>query len=141
MSKKEEAFRLFDEGKKPSDPEVKSLGLSTKTRYNYYQEWKKQQDGSTGVTEIQELKQEKARLTLISQIQELEAKRERLPERVTRLEKQLREMARWMDGDSFTVNKNLSLFSKWKPADQQRRIGRYHFLQDQLHKQSRPMQK
>lgn len=45
MSKKEKAFALFDQGKRPSDPEVKSLGLKPKTRYNYYQLWKKLQAG------------------------------------------------------------------------------------------------
>jgi hypothetical protein len=40
-SKKERAFRLFDEGKRPSDPEVKALGLKPSTVYRYYQEWKK----------------------------------------------------------------------------------------------------
>lgn len=41
MSKKDQAFKLFAEGKKPGSPEVKSLGLASKTRYNYFQEWKK----------------------------------------------------------------------------------------------------
>ncbi len=41
MSKKDQAFKLFAAGKKPSSPEVKSLGLASKTRYNYFQEWKK----------------------------------------------------------------------------------------------------
>jgi hypothetical protein len=38
---KERAFRLFDEGKRPSDPEVKALGIKPSTAYRYYQEWKK----------------------------------------------------------------------------------------------------
>jgi len=38
---KDVAFQLFDEGKRPSDPEVKALGLKSKTRYNYFQLWKK----------------------------------------------------------------------------------------------------
>ena len=41
MSKKQKAFELFSQGKRPSDPEVKSLGLKSKSLYNYYQEWKK----------------------------------------------------------------------------------------------------
>lgn len=102
MSRKDEAFRLFDDGKKPSDPEVKALGLSAKTRYNYYQEYKKSLGGDgTGVSEIQELKQEKIRLTLLSQIEELEAKRERLPERVGKLERQVRQIAKWVDENKF----------------------------------------
>lgn len=36
------AFELFDQGKRPSNPEVKALGLKPKTTYNYFQEWKKQ---------------------------------------------------------------------------------------------------
>jgi hypothetical protein len=98
ISKKDEAFRLFDEGKRPGDPEVKSLGLSAKTRYNYYQEYKKTRGGDgSGVTEIQELQREKARLTLLSQIEELEARRERLPDRFDKLERQVRQIARFLD--------------------------------------------
>ena len=41
MSKKAQAYALFNQGKKPSSPEVKDLGLKPKTTYNYYQEWKK----------------------------------------------------------------------------------------------------
>ena len=41
MTKKDQAFSLFDQGKKPSDPEVKALDLAPKSRYNYYQIWKK----------------------------------------------------------------------------------------------------
>jgi hypothetical protein len=40
-TKKAKAFRLFDEGKIPSDGEVKALKIKPKTSYNYYQEWKK----------------------------------------------------------------------------------------------------
>ena len=40
MSKKEKAFLLFSQGLRPSDQEVKDLGLSPKTRYNYFQLWK-----------------------------------------------------------------------------------------------------
>ena len=39
MSKKVEAFKLFDEGKKPNSDEVKALGLNEGTRYGYYGEW------------------------------------------------------------------------------------------------------
>lgn len=41
MNKKKQAFRLFSEGKRPSDPEVKALGLANKTLYNYFQFFKK----------------------------------------------------------------------------------------------------
>lgn len=113
MSKKDEAFKLFDEGKKPSDPEVKALGLSAKTRYNYYQEHKKSRGGDvSGVSEIQELKQEKVRLTLLSQIEELESKREKLPQRVDKLERQVREIAKWLDQNKFENVKDLFFIAK-----------------------------
>lgn len=38
---KDIALELFDQGKRPSDPEVKALGLKSKTRYNYFQQWQK----------------------------------------------------------------------------------------------------
>jgi len=41
QSMKERAFRLFDEGKRPGDPEVKALGIKPTSAYRYYQEWKK----------------------------------------------------------------------------------------------------
>lgn len=40
MGKKDQAFSLFDQGKKPSSLEVKQLGLKPKTSYNYFQEFK-----------------------------------------------------------------------------------------------------
>ena len=46
MSKKEEAFKLFEEGKNPFSPEVKAFELKSHTSYNYYLEW--QEDG--GIT-------------------------------------------------------------------------------------------
>jgi len=36
------AFALFDQGKRPSNSEVKALGLKPETTYKYFQEWKKQ---------------------------------------------------------------------------------------------------
>ncbi len=62
MSKKDQAFKLFGEGKKPSSPEVKALGLASKTRYNYYQKWKK--PGALVKTKAQEI--EKSQLSLSS---------------------------------------------------------------------------
>lgn len=38
---KEKAFRLFDGGKRPGDPDVKALGIKPNTAYRYYQDWKK----------------------------------------------------------------------------------------------------
>ena len=40
-SRKAEAFRAFDQGKRPSDSEVKALGLKPATCYRYYQSWKR----------------------------------------------------------------------------------------------------
>jgi hypothetical protein len=40
-SKKAKAFQLFSEGKRPSDSEVKSLGIKPNSTYRYFQEWKK----------------------------------------------------------------------------------------------------
>ena len=42
MTKKDEAFRLFDEGKVPSSPEMEG-----RSRYNYYYEWQKSEGGAT----------------------------------------------------------------------------------------------
>lgn len=54
-TRKELAFVLFDQEKRPSDPAVKALGLKPKTCYNYFQDWKKlketppdEQKGSEG---------------------------------------------------------------------------------------------
>jgi hypothetical protein len=38
---KAKAFHQFSQGKKPSDSEVKDLGIKPKTAYRYHQEWKK----------------------------------------------------------------------------------------------------
>ena len=43
-SVKERAFHLFDQDKRPGDPEVKALGIKPNTAYRYYQEWKKTQN-------------------------------------------------------------------------------------------------
>lgn len=40
-SMKQRVFRLFDEGKRPGDPEAKALGIKPNSAYRYYQEWKK----------------------------------------------------------------------------------------------------
>lgn len=99
MSKKNEAFELFSQGKRPSSPEVKALALSAKTRYNYYQDWKRQNgtvSGNVELREINELKAEKARLTLLAQIEDLEAKREKLSNRVNTLERQFVALIDWL---------------------------------------------
>ena len=41
-SKKAKAFALFSQGKRPGDPEVKSLGIKPESAYRYYQDWKKE---------------------------------------------------------------------------------------------------
>jgi len=38
---KELAFALFDEGKRPGDPEVRALNVKRRSTYSYYQDWKK----------------------------------------------------------------------------------------------------
>ena len=43
-SVKDRVFHLFDEDKRPGDPEVKALGIKPNTAYRYYQEWKKIQN-------------------------------------------------------------------------------------------------
>lgn len=45
VSKKQKAFDLFNQGFRPSDTEVKALGLKTKSRFNYYQLWKHSSGG------------------------------------------------------------------------------------------------
>lgn len=40
VSMKERAFRLFDQGRRPSDPEVRALGIKPNSAYRYYQIWK-----------------------------------------------------------------------------------------------------
>lgn len=41
---KEKVYQLFDEGRRPSDPEVKASGIKPKTAYRYYQDWKELED-------------------------------------------------------------------------------------------------
>lgn len=94
MSKRKDALALFALGKKPSDPEVKALGLKPKTCYAYFQDWKKisgktQSSLTANANEITELKEEKTKLTLLTQIAELKAEKEKLPSRVGKLEKQI----------------------------------------------------
>lgn len=40
-SMKERALRLFDQGRRPSDPELGALGIKPNTAYRYYQQWKR----------------------------------------------------------------------------------------------------
>ena len=40
LSKKEQAFALFSEGKRPNDEEVQALKLKGQTRFSYFQKWK-----------------------------------------------------------------------------------------------------
>ena len=41
-SKKAKAFKFFSKGKRPSDSEVKNLGIKPESAYRYYQGWKKE---------------------------------------------------------------------------------------------------
>jgi hypothetical protein len=103
MSKKEKAFELFRQGKKPSDPEPRALGLKSKTVYAYYEDFKRQEYGKpvelTAIDddEIVDLKKEKVKVSLTSQIDELKAKQERLPERIERLEKRLDALIEYLE--------------------------------------------
>ncbi|MFC1972564.1 hypothetical protein ACFLVE_04085 [Chloroflexota bacterium] len=45
-SRKERAFRLFDAGRRPGDPEVKALGIKPNSAYRYYQDWKRSCNGN-----------------------------------------------------------------------------------------------
>ena len=49
-TKKARVFQLFNEGKRPGDPTVKSLGIKPETAYRYYQDWKKIQHSSQNAT-------------------------------------------------------------------------------------------
>ena len=63
MSRRQRAFILFDQGLRPSDPQVKALGLSPHSTYNYFQMWKKalgQQ--ATAPDPVGELRQQVAQL-------------------------------------------------------------------------------
>ena len=40
MSKKDEAFELFDQGYATGSPEVKALGIAKNTRKNYHNLWR-----------------------------------------------------------------------------------------------------
>ncbi len=44
---KELAFVLFDQGKRPSDPELKDLGIKARSLYTYLQLWKKKNTPSS----------------------------------------------------------------------------------------------
>lgn len=43
-SKKERAFRLFDQGRRPSDPEVRNLGIKPNSACPYFQAWNKERN-------------------------------------------------------------------------------------------------
>lgn len=40
-TKKAKAYQLFDKGRRPSDPEVKALGIKPSSAYRYFQAWKR----------------------------------------------------------------------------------------------------
>jgi len=46
-NKRDLAYKLFDEGKRPGDLEVKALGLKTRSTYTYFTSWKKRNGGTT----------------------------------------------------------------------------------------------
>lgn len=45
------AFELFSQGKRPSDPEVKELGIKNATLYRYFRFWKSNNPNRTETTE------------------------------------------------------------------------------------------
>jgi len=52
-SRMELAYEFFEQGKRPSDPEVKALGLKPKSTYDYFQRWKRQKKAmESGTTTI-----------------------------------------------------------------------------------------
>ncbi len=55
MNKKEQAFQLFSQGKRPSDSELKALGVKNKTLYAYFQEFKKNGGTKPRGTQTKEL--------------------------------------------------------------------------------------
>jgi len=52
LSKKEQVFALFNEGKKPDDPEVIAIGLARRTVQNYQTLWQKQQAKEKGGADV-----------------------------------------------------------------------------------------
>lgn len=41
MSKRDQAFELFSQGKKPDDPELEALGLKKESQKRYFSDWRK----------------------------------------------------------------------------------------------------
>jgi len=50
--KKEQAFALFDQGMRPSDPEVKELDVKKDTLYRYFTLWKNLNPSMTETGEL-----------------------------------------------------------------------------------------
>ena len=48
MTKKEQAFQLFTQGKQPKDPEVQALGIKAKTLREYWRLFQKGEGPSSG---------------------------------------------------------------------------------------------
>ena len=48
MTKKEQAFELFSQGKQPNDPEVQALGIKAKTLREYFRLFQKGEGPSSG---------------------------------------------------------------------------------------------
>lgn len=47
VTKRERIYTLFDDGKSPSSPELKALGIKAQTRANYYFDWKRERGIAT----------------------------------------------------------------------------------------------
>jgi len=41
MAKRDQAFELFSQGKKPGDPDLEVLGLKRESQKKYFRDWKK----------------------------------------------------------------------------------------------------
>jgi len=41
MAKRDQAFELFSQGKKPNDPELEALGLKKESQKRYFSDWRK----------------------------------------------------------------------------------------------------
>lgn len=83
MSRREEAFRLFAKGMRPSDQRVKDLGLSPKSTYNYYQQYKR--SGGQSPVDMDEIEGLKEMAQMLERIVAVEKKQTAGDEKVQSL--------------------------------------------------------
>lgn len=95
LTKKEQAFALFDEGKVPKSAEVKVLGLKGSTRYNYYYAWQRQspfpssEPGSEGKVKGSKVISELAMVTATEKVKEEEGEKKEDEEELAQSEEGL----------------------------------------------------